>query len=220
MGTTGAIPRGGSPTVTIGTVMTAGAKTREEDPDRGILERVAAGDAESFGVLVERHQKRILHLCQRMLGDPEEARDAAQEVFLKAFRNAGRYRPRGKVYTWIYRIAVNHCLNRLRRRKVVRFLSFGGLGGPADGEEPETPFDPPDDAPDAAHRAQAKERWRRTRRWIAELPPGQRAVLVLAKLEGLSYRQVAEVLEITESAVESRLFRAMQRLTQAQEKAG
>ena len=88
----------------------------EEDPDRGVLARVAEGDVESFGVLVERHQERLIRLCERMLGEPEEARDAAQEVFLKAFRKAGSFRPRGRVYTWLYRIAVNHCLNRLRRR--------------------------------------------------------------------------------------------------------
>ncbi len=193
----------------------------ERDPDRDVLTRVAEGDVESFGVLVERHQKRLIRLCERMLGDPEAARDAAQEVFLKAFRKAGSFRPRGRVYTWLYRIAVNHCLNRLRRRQVVRFLPFAEAGRRRDsggaGDEP-APLEPPDAAPDAAARLEARERWQRTRRLIDALPPGQRAVLVLAKFEGLSYRRIAETLGITEGAVESRLFRAMQRLVKAQEK--
>ena len=194
---------------------------REEpghDPDRDVLARVAAGDVESFGVLVARHEERLFRLCQRMLHDSEEAHDAAQEVFLKAFRKAGSYRPKGKVYTWLYRIAVNHCLNLLRRRKLARFLSFGEIGRPADLEDAAMPdFEPEDPAPDAAERLEARRRWQATRRQIEALPANQRAVLVLAKFEGLSYRRIAEVLEITEGAVESRLFRAMQTLKKAQE---
>ena len=186
------------------------------DPDWDVLARVAEGDSESFTVLVERHQERLARLCHRMLGDAEAGRDAAQEVFLKAFRKAGSYKPRGQVYTWLHRIAVNHCLNRLRRRKLVRFLSFGEAGpsrSESVSEASESLFDPADGAPDADRRVAARERWQRTRELIDKLPAGQRAVLVLAKFEGLSYRQIAETLEITEGAVESRLFRAMRRLT-------
>ncbi len=186
-----------------------------DDRDRAVLERVAGGDVESFGVLVERHEKRLIRLCQRLLQDPEEARDAAQEVFLKAFRKAASFKPRGQVYTWLYRIAVNHCLNRLRRRRIVQFFSLTGKKSPA-GEEEEILFEPADEAPDPAARLAARQRWLATRRQIDALPPGQRAVLVLAKLEGLSYRRIAEALDITESAVESRLFRAMRRLVEAQ----
>ncbi len=192
----------------------------EEDPDRGILERVAQGDVESFGVLVARHEEALIGLCQRMLQDPEEARDAAQEVFLKAFRKAGSYRPKGRVTTWLYRIAVNHCLNRLRRRKIVRFVSFGELSRPGEGEESGPAFDPAAEGPDPAAQLASRRRWHRTRELIDQLPPGQRTVLILAKFEGLSYRRIAEVMGITESAVESRLFRAMRRLTEAQEKIG
>ncbi len=182
------------------------------DPDREALARVAAGDAESFAPLVERHQERLLRLCERLLHDPEEARDAAQEVFLKAFHAAASYRPRGQVFTWLYRIAVNHCLNRLRRRAVVRFFSFS-----AQGEEEEPAFDPADPGPDAARTLEARRRWRATRRALAELPPGQRAVVVLAKFEGLAGKEIAAALGITEGAVESRLVRALRTLNKAQE---
>jgi RNA polymerase sigma-70 factor, ECF subfamily len=185
------------------------------DPGWEALARVAAGDAEAFAPLVESHQERLLRLCERLLGDVEEARDAAQEVFLKAYRKAGEVRPQGQVYTWLYRIAVNHCLNKLRRRKLVRFLRRD------DPEERDVPaFDPPDGAADAAAALEARSRWQATRRAIVLLPENQRSVLVLVRFEGLSYRQVAEVLGITEGAVESRLFRAMRRIEAAQEAGG
>ena len=200
--------------------MTDHRPSDDHDPDRSLLSRVAEGDVESFGVLVERHEARLFRLCERMLQNPEEARDAAQEVFLKAFRKAGSYRPRGKVYTWLYRIAVNHCLNVLRRRKLARFLSFGELGGSDSGENAAPEFEPEAGEPDPEHRLEARRRWETTRELIDRLPAGQRGVLVLAKFEGLSYRRIAEVLEISEGAVESRLFRAMQRLREAQETSG
>lgn len=183
------------------------------DPGWDALARVAAGEPDAFVELVASHQERLLRLCERLLDDVEEARDAAQEVFLKAFRKAGDVRPQGQVYTWLYRIAVNHCLNKLRRRRLVRFLRWEEPGEDADAPA----FDPPDRAPDPAAALEARRSWLATRRAIAKLPAGQRAVLVLARFEGLSYRQIAEVLGITEGAVESRLFRAMRRVEAAQE---
>jgi RNA polymerase sigma-70 factor, ECF subfamily len=186
-----------------------GAPGEAEDPGWEALARVAAGDVEAFAPLVREHQRRLFRLCERFLGDPEEARDAVQEVFLKAFRKAGDFRPRGQVYTWLYRIAVNHCLNRLRRRRLAQFVRLAG----AEGEEGEAPpLDPPDEAPDPAAALAARRRWRAARAAVARLPPGQRAVVVLVRFEGLSYREAAAALSITEGAVESRLVRAMRRL--------
>ena len=194
---------------------TDSATSAASDPGWESLARVAAGDAAAFAPLVESHQERLLHLCERLLGDAEEARDAAQEVFLKAYRKAGAVRPQGQVYTWLYRIAVNHCLNKLRRRRLVRFLRWD------DPEERQAPaFDPPDAGADPAAALDARRRWQVTRRAIARLPENQRSVLVLVRFEGLSYKQVAAVLGITEGAVESRLFRAMRRLESAQEAEG
>lgn len=194
-----------------------------EPSDVELLVRTAEGDGDAFEELVRRHQDRILGVCQRLLGDREEARDAGQEVFLKVYRKAGRFRPRAKVSTWIYRIAVNHCLNRLRRRKVVRFLSFGALGVGAGGEgsdpsggAPDGPaFDPEDPAPGPEAALETRRRWAATRRALDRLPESQRAVVVLAKFEGLSYREIAAVLGVTPASVASRLFRAMRQLEKA-----
>lgn len=189
--------------------------TTTADPDLETLRRVAAGDVDAFEALVRRHERRLLRLCERMLGNAETAREATQEVFLKAWRKAGGFRPRAKVSTWLYRIAVNHCLNQLRRRKVVQFFSFGDVGALGDGAhdgEDSLELDPADAAPDAERRLADRRRWQRIRRAIDELPAAQRAVLVLVRFEGLSYLQTADALGISRNAVESRLFRAMRRL--------
>jgi RNA polymerase sigma-70 factor, ECF subfamily len=190
------------------------APVAADDPDREVLARVAAGDVEAFEPLVERHQERIVAVCQRLLGDREAARDAAQEVFLKAFRKAGDFEPRAQVSTWLYRIAVNHCLNLLRRRRLARFVPWSG-GGAGGGEEEAPAFDPPDEAADPETALAARLRWQRVRRAIDRLPPGQRAVLVLVRFEGLAYREAAEALGISLGAVESRLMRALRNLDAA-----
>jgi RNA polymerase sigma-70 factor (ECF subfamily) len=184
-----------------------------EDADWRLLARVAAGEPAAFEPLVERHQDRLLAVCERLLGDREEARDAVQEVFVKLYRGAAGFEPRGALFTFLYRIAVNHCLNRMRRRRIARFLSLSAPGDPEEGPA----FDPAGEEPSPERAAAARERWRRTRRAIERLPPGQRAVLVLAKFEGLSYREIAAALGVTEGAVESRLVRALRRLAAAQE---
>ncbi len=188
------------------------AQDAAADPDWEVLARVGRGDTDAFAGLVERHQDRLLAVCARLLGDREEARDACQEVFLRAFRKAGEYRPAGQVFTWLYRIAVNLCFNRLRRRRIVRFLPFATS---RPGEEESVELDPPDPGPDAARRLLQRERWRATRRALDRLPVGQRLVVVLAKFEGLSYREIAAALSISEAAVESRLVRAMRTLERA-----
>lgn len=189
---------------------------KDDEDDLRALTRAAEGDADAFAPIVERHGARLHRLCRRLLGDPEEAAEAVQETFLKAFRKAADFQPRAKVSTWLWRIATNHCLNRLRRRRVVRFLTFGELATPAEaGDDAPPEPDPADAAADPARRLEAKERWKRIATAIDRLSPGQRAVLVLVRFEGRSYRRTAEILGVTVGAVESRLFRAMRRLEKA-----
>ena len=180
--------------------------------DWQLLARTADGDDEAFRTIVERHQDRLVRLCQRMLHDREEALDTAQEVFIKAYQKAGKLQPKGELYTWLYRVATNHCLNRIRRQRIVRFLPLG----PSSADEVYS-LEPVSKSAEPDTELVAKERWWATQRAIGSLPESQRAVLVLAKFEGMSYRQIAEILEITEGAVESRLFRAMRSLSKTQE---
>lgn len=185
------------------------------DPDWEVLVRVATGDRDAFAQLVNRHQSRIVNLCHRLLDDREDALDVAQEVFLKAFREAGRFEPRALVSTWLHRIATNLCLNRLRRRALVRWVPF--LGPQQDGETHE--WEPIDPGADPEQRWSAARELAAVRRAITQLPPNQRVVLGLVRFEGWSYREAAAALGITEGAVESRLVRAMRRLHAAREAA-
>lgn len=186
------------------------------DPDVELLRATASGDFDAFERLVERHQERLLRTCERLLGDREAARDAVQEVFLKVYRKASSFRPRAKVSTWIYRIAVNHCFNQLRRRKIVSMIPFSGLAR----DDEDASWEPRAEDPDPHRTLEGRRRWAETRRALNALPMGQRAVLVLARFEGLSYKEIAQALGITLGAVESRLFRAMRNLERAQETAG
>ena len=184
------------------------------ESDWQLLSRTAEGDEEAFRRLVERHQDRLVGLCQRLLGDREEALDAAQEVFLKTYGKAGSLQPKGELFTWMYRVATNHCLNRIRRRKLAQFLSLT----PDPGAEAAS-LEPVDNAPDALATLESRRRWQQTLEAIGALPESQRVVLILARFEGLPYRQIGEILGISEGAVESRLFRAMRHLKGAQESA-
>jgi RNA polymerase sigma-70 factor (ECF subfamily) len=182
--------------------------------DWQLLSLTAEGDEDAFRALVERHQDRLVGLCQRLLGDREEALDAAQEVFLKTYKQAGSLQPKGELFTWMYRVATNFCLNRIRRRKLARFLSLT-----PDPRDESPSLDPVDRAPDAFAKLEASRRWKKTLGEIETLPESQRVVLILARFEGLPYRQIGEILGISEGAVESRLFRAMRHLQEAQESA-
>jgi RNA polymerase sigma-70 factor (ECF subfamily) len=182
-----------------------------EDRDWIDLAAAASGDGAAFERLVARHQRRLHGLCLRLLHDPSEAEEMVQEVFLKLYRGAGGFDRRGQLFTLLYRIATNLCLNRLRRRKFVRFVSLGGSGR-ATSEDEASPIDPPDDAPSAQARLEASNRWRLARGAIERLPASQRVVLLLVRLEGLSYQEAADALGVSLGAVESRLFRAMRRL--------
>lgn len=185
------------------------AEQNGRDLDWQLLARVAEGDDDAFTTLVERHQARLVRLCERLLHDHDEALDAAQEVFLKTYRKAGSLKPRGQLYTWLYRVATNNCLNRLRRRKVVRFLPLS----PPDSAAAER-WEPADAAPGPERRLEDRRRWLATRSAIEQLAPNQRAVLVLARFEGLPYKEIAELLGISVGAVEGRLFRALRRLSE------
>lgn len=185
-----------------------------EISDWTILKHVAEGEVEEFATLVERHQARLYRLCRRMLHDEAAAEDAVQEVFLKLYRKASSLRPKGQLSTWLYRVAVNHCLNSLRRRRLVRFLP---LADPESEERPAVALEPVDQGADPAARLAAREEWRKVEKAIERLPAGQRAVLMLARFEGMSYREIAETLGVTVGAVESRLFRAMRALEKAQD---
>jgi RNA polymerase sigma-70 factor, ECF subfamily len=157
------------------------------------------GRAGAFDVLVARHRRSVYQLCYRLLGTHEDATDAAQEVFLRAFRALPRFKGESSVGTWLYRIAVNLCLNRRAIRT------------------PHTePLDDRDlraaSGPDAMGRLLDEERAARVRAAIARLPDRQRAALILRVYHELSHQEIARVLGSSEGAVKANFFHALRNL--------
>lgn len=163
----------------------------------------------AFKELVEQYQDRVFNTCLGFLKQREDAEDLAQEVFLEVYRSLDSFRGEAELGTWIYRIAVTKSLELLRRRKRQKrwayFLSLGGKEDPDDQEDPSG----------FAHPGLALENRELAgilMRAIEKLPESQRVAFTLHKMEHLSYREIAGVMETSVSAVESLMFRARRRL--------
>lgn len=176
--------------------MSVRASTPEEQAE---VLRARRGDAAAFDRLVARYYRRVYTLCLSLLEDPAEAEDATQEAFWRAYRHLQRYDPTRPFRTWLLSIAAHHAIDRLRRRK------------------PRAPWNEalPAQDPSPEERLLAQEEQERIRRLVGQLPPLERALVLLRYWEGASYREMAQALSLSESAVKSRLFRARRALAQA-----
>ncbi len=166
------------------------------DPAEGaLIERSRKGDLEAFDRLILAHQDRIYHAAYRITGNAEDARDAAQETFVKAFRALPRYRHEAALSTWLHRIAVNTALDIVRRRPQMPPASLDDVVLPATAHNPD-------------NEAERREVQRRVHQALRRLSPDQRVVVVLRDLQGMAYEEIAAVLRIPVGTVRSRLSRA------------
>lgn len=161
------------------------------------------GDQAAFGNLVEYYQHAVYNLAYRLLGDPQEAEDAAQEAFLRAYANLTRYDLERSFKTWLLSITSNHCIDRLRKRRLT-WLSID------DDEEPVPPIALASQEAGPEEAFDQGERSANIQALLAQIQPEYRTVLVLRYWYDMSYTEIAEALNTTESAVKSRLFRARQ----------
>jgi RNA polymerase sigma-70 factor (ECF subfamily) len=177
--------------------------------DRALLAAHVAGDPDAFGTLFHRHRDRLWAVALRTTGDREEAADALQDALIAAFRRADTFRGDAAVTTWLHRIVVNACLDRLRRRKVRLADPL-----PDDLAERSPRAGDPVGAvvPDPADLAVDAERRRTVLAALATLPPDQRAALVLVDMEGFSVAEAAAVLDCAPGTVKSRCSRGRARL--------
>ena len=184
------------------------------DDDTALMQRVAKGETDLFRVIVERYEKRIYNFFVRTTGNREDAEDLTQQLFLNLYRAASRYQPTSSFKTFIYRIASNLAVSFSRRQKHRRSLSLEQLG--------ETGFEPPTRRPaaDPAREYERKELSRRYREILLGLPAEWRTALELRVGRELSYREIAEVMGKSVSAVESILFRARERLAEEMRERG
>jgi RNA polymerase sigma-70 factor (ECF subfamily) len=178
-------------------------------PDLDLAERHRYGDAEAFEEIYQRFAKMVFNLALRMAGTVEEAEDLSQEVFLRVHRHLGKFNGRSTLKTWVYRITLNHCRSKLgRRRYPTRPLAEENEGGPAYREGMELV----DERRGPEEHALARDAARRVARALAGLKPRFREAVVLRDLEGLSYDEIAEVLNIRIGTVRSRIARGRDRL--------
>lgn len=182
--------------------------------DEQIVERALSGDAEAFGEIVRRWERRIFALAYGMLGREEEARDATQETFLAAFRNLRGFRGDAKVSSWLHRIAVNQCITRQRRAKV-RAETVLEDDREADGASLSVPA-----SESPAHVTESRQTTDAVRRAVQALPEDLRQVVVMKEFEELTFQQIAEALELPLSTVKSRLYTALRQLRMRLEKHG
>src|SRR3989441_6700935 len=171
----------------------------------------AAGDKAAFARLVEKHKQSVHGLCFRMLGAGEEARDAAQEAFVRAYIGIGDFDPRQPFAAWVLRIARNHCIDLLRRRRPMLALAAEGRGDdPAEtGVAPELQdhF-----AVSGEQRVQEEEAQRDLDRAVAALPPRYREVIALFHIQHRSYAEIAQTLDVPIGTVMTWLHRARKEL--------
>ena len=178
--------------------------------DAAIMLRVAAGDESGFTYLVEKYHRAMVHFLFRMVHTQAVAEELAQEVFLRVYRSRESYRAEAKFTTWLYRIATNLAVNYARDTKHERAAQNVYLDV-ADEETGTTP-EVADDEPTVEQRLLRDERMAAIRKHVMALPERQRTAVLMHKYQGLDYRQIGEVLKLSESATKSLLFRAYQTL--------
>ena len=170
-----------------------------------LVQRAKQGDEQSFAALVEQNQGRIYNLALRMTGNPDDALELSQEAFLNAWKGLGKFQEDSSFATWLYRLTSNVCIDFLRREKRRSALS---MTVSLDDEEEARQAELPDERYSPHVEAERRERRETLRAGLASLSAEHRRVLILRELEGLSYGEIAQVLELEEGTVKSRIARA------------
>ena len=179
-----------------------------DDDDADAVLRCQRGDAEAFEILVDRHQKRMLNVACRMLGDYDEACDVVQESFLAAYRALRAFRREAKFSTWLYGIVVNQARNRLKQTQGRARHETRSLDDPVEMTDGGLSRQVADGGRDANAELEKKEVQRAVQECIRTLDAEYREVLVLRDIQGFSYDEIAEMLKVPHGTVKSRLFRA------------
>lgn len=178
-----------------------GAVVEREEPDAALAAECVSGDTTAFDLLYERYSGYVYNTCLGMLGDPDDARDAMQETFVQVYRSLSGFRGQSAFCTWVYRIAINKCLDMVRRKPRHRTEPLDWFREAA--------------APTRDHTIEQK-----VRQTILRLKPDQRAVLVLFHFQQLSYTEIAEALGCSLDLVRTRLHRARKAFREIYEDGG
>ncbi|MEW6666372.1 MAG: sigma-70 family RNA polymerase sigma factor [Thermodesulfobacteriota bacterium] len=154
----------------------------------------------AFEEFIRKYEDRIYNLCRYMMGNQQDAQDAAQDAFLKAYKNIGDFRPEASLYSWLYRIAVNTCLDHKKKKSITILRDQ-----PVSEEEPSG-------GPSPEATLESKRITETVQSALQQLPKKLRPAIVLREIEGLSYEEIAEVLHTSVGTVKSRISRAREEL--------
>jgi RNA polymerase sigma-70 factor (ECF subfamily) len=178
--------------------------SRQDGDEAGLIERAKTGDTRAFGILVERYQRRVVGVAMAVVHNQEDALELAQEAFVRAFENIGKFESRSSFSTWLYRIAANIAIDfrrSERRHPTMR------------GEEAESELERlPSKLGDSYREAQRSEMSQRIREALEQLTPEHRAAILLREVQGLSYDEISDVLQCPRGTVMSRLHYARNHL--------
>lgn len=178
------------------------------DEELAVIRRVQRGDQNAFALLVTAYESNVYNLALQMTGNREDAQDMTQEAFLKAYRSLPSFRGDSRFSSWLYRIVSNVCLD-YRRRQVRRPSASMSL---EDSEGDTIQMDVADESQSPEKVLEQKMTREAVRRGLAQLPEDQREILLLREIQGLSYEEIGEVLQVEPGTVKSRIFRARKKL--------
>ncbi len=176
--------------------------------DEKLVARTLAGDTQAYRLLMERYYRTVFRLCRSVLRHAEDAEDATQEVFIRAYQALGQFSGRGAFGAWLRRLTVNHCLNRVQTASARMASRSYSLDLLADTLTASLDSDPEE-------RLLRRERQNRIQCELEQLPSAQRAALALRLLEGLSYEEIADLMGVPVNSVRSWLHRGRHRLREA-----
>jgi RNA polymerase sigma-70 factor (ECF subfamily) len=192
-------------------------KTSPKIP-KEIIENCKAGDEKAFAEIVLHRQKKVFNIAYRMLGNSEEAKDLAQEVFISVFESIKDLKEEVKFDAWLTQVTLNHCRNRWKYLKRRQYFSSDSLDGPIeteDGSVPRAIFDPSDNPEILLEKKMIQQL---IQRGLLKLKEDQRELLVLRDLQGYSYEEMGETLGLPEGTIKSKLHRARMDLKEVLER--
>ncbi len=193
--------------LTIASVSLVGSSMDNNDDDEELVKRCAGGDREAFNDLVLKYQKKVFSVAYRFVGDPEEANDLAQEIFTAAYQNLKSFRGDSKFSTWLFQIATNRGKNRFKYLKRRGFFTNKG-SSETDDEGDQSHRALPDQTANPEELLSGNQIRKAVIEAINELEPDHREIVILRDIEGLSYDEIARILDLPEGTTKSRLHRA------------
>jgi len=177
--------------------------------EKHLLESAKKGDIEAFEKLIETHEKKVFNIALRMMGNSEDAKDMAQETFIRVYRSLGDFKEQSSLSTWIYRITTNICLDELRKRKNKKVLYIDDNIKSDDGE---IKRDIVSDDLTPEEKVERDEIKRMLNSAINDLSDEHRTVIILRDIQGFSYKEISDITNCPEGTVKSRICRARQAL--------